>query len=71
MGIVVASFVRESITEASMLYVLAFNLLGPRPIAKPVKHLEEIGTAVGKQLACGEILSREGFQPDNSMTIQW
>ncbi|MEO0457922.1 MAG: neuraminidase-like domain-containing protein [Cyanobacteria bacterium P01_A01_bin.114] len=35
---------RESITEATMLYVLAFNLLGPRPKTKPVKQLEEIGT---------------------------
>ncbi|MEM6252863.1 MAG: LamG-like jellyroll fold domain-containing protein [Cyanobacteria bacterium P01_D01_bin.156] len=35
---------RESINEALNLYVLAFNLLGMRPKAKPKRELEEIGT---------------------------
>ncbi|MFA6372932.1 MAG: hypothetical protein WCW68_09930, partial [Methanothrix sp.] len=35
---------RESINEAVGLYVLAFNLLGPRPKVKTIKRFEEIGT---------------------------
>lgn len=35
---------RESINEATMLYILAFNLLGPRPKAKTVKRMDAIGT---------------------------
>ncbi|HEX9374181.1 MAG TPA: neuraminidase-like domain-containing protein, partial [Roseiflexaceae bacterium] len=35
---------RESINEATMLYVLAFNLLGPRPKGKTVRRFEQIGT---------------------------
>jgi len=35
---------RESITEALMLYVLAYDLLGPRPKSKTIKRFEEIGT---------------------------
>ncbi len=34
---------RESINEAAQLYILAFNLLGPRPQAKTVKDFSEIG----------------------------
>ena len=35
---------RESITEALMLYVLAYDLLGPRPKSKIIKRFEEMGT---------------------------
>ncbi|MBD2459655.1 hypothetical protein H6G89_01245 [Oscillatoria sp. FACHB-1407] len=35
---------RESINEATMLYVLAYNLLGQRPKVKAVKELREVGT---------------------------
>jgi len=35
---------RESINEAVGAYVLAFNLLGPRPKVKTIKRFEEIGT---------------------------
>ncbi|MCX6678894.1 MAG: neuraminidase-like domain-containing protein [Methanothrix sp.] len=35
---------RESINEAVGLYVLGFNLLGPRPKVKTIKRFEEIGT---------------------------
>ncbi|MBO9998655.1 MAG: hypothetical protein J7641_06540 [Cyanobacteria bacterium SID2] len=35
---------RESITEATQLYVLAFALLGPRPQSKPTRQLEDVGT---------------------------
>ncbi|WP_019502255.1 LamG-like jellyroll fold domain-containing protein [Pseudanabaena sp. PCC 6802] len=35
---------RESINEAIPLYVLAFNLLGPRPKAKPERKLDPMGT---------------------------
>ncbi|KST62058.1 LamG-like jellyroll fold domain-containing protein [Mastigocoleus testarum] len=35
---------RESITEATQLYVLAFALLGPTPQSKPARQLEEVGT---------------------------
>jgi WD40 repeat protein len=35
---------RESINEAVGLYVLAYNLLGPRPVGKEVKNLQETGT---------------------------
>ncbi|MCX6674441.1 MAG: neuraminidase-like domain-containing protein [Methanothrix sp.] len=35
---------RESINESVGLYVLAFNLLGPRPRVKTIKRFEEIGT---------------------------
>lgn len=35
---------RESINEAWMLYVLAYDLLGPRPKSKTIKRFEEIGT---------------------------
>ncbi|MGB3613330.1 MAG: hypothetical protein WBA10_05995 [Elainellaceae cyanobacterium] len=35
---------RESVTEAMMIYVLAFNLLGPRPVGKQIKELAEVGT---------------------------
>ena len=35
---------RESINEAVGLYVLAYNLLGPRPRVKTIKRFEEIGT---------------------------
>jgi hypothetical protein len=35
---------RESINEATQLYVLAFNLLGPRPEARTIKDFREIGT---------------------------
>lgn len=35
---------RESITEATLLYVLAFNLLGPRPKSKPLREHAKIGT---------------------------
>ena len=35
---------RESVTEAMLLYVLAFNLLGPRPVGKQMQELDEVGT---------------------------
>ncbi|MDD1759635.1 MAG: hypothetical protein LUQ44_03425 [Methanothrix sp.] len=35
---------RESINEATGLYALAYDLLGPRPKSKTIKRLEEIGT---------------------------
>ncbi|MGC9515412.1 hypothetical protein [Methanocrinis sp.] len=35
---------RESITEALMLYVLAYDLLGPQPKSKTIKRFEEMGT---------------------------
>jgi hypothetical protein len=35
---------RESINEAVGAYVLAFNLLGPRPKVKTIKRFEDIGT---------------------------
>ncbi|MDX2212460.1 MAG: LamG-like jellyroll fold domain-containing protein [Oculatellaceae cyanobacterium bins.114] len=35
---------RESINEATMLYVLGYNLLGQRPNVKTVKELREVGT---------------------------
>ncbi|MGD1858286.1 MAG: LamG-like jellyroll fold domain-containing protein [Leptolyngbyaceae cyanobacterium] len=35
---------RESINEAMVLYILAFNLLGNRPQGKPVRDFREIGT---------------------------
>ena len=38
---------RESINEALLLYVLAFNLLGPRPEARATRTFEEIGTYAG------------------------
>ena len=34
---------RESINEAAQLYILAFNLLGPRPQAKTIRELREVG----------------------------
>lgn len=34
---------RESINEATQLYILAFNLLGPRPKAKTVRDFREVG----------------------------
>ncbi len=35
---------RESINEAVGLYVLAYNLLGPRPKSKIIKRFKEMGT---------------------------
>lgn len=35
---------RETVNEAMLLYVLAFNLLGPRPQGRTVKDFREIGT---------------------------
>lgn len=38
---------RESINQALLLYVLAFNLLGPRPQARASRGFEEIGNYQG------------------------
>jgi hypothetical protein len=38
---------RESINQAFLLYVLAFNLLGPRPEARASRGFEEIGSYQG------------------------
>lgn len=38
---------RESINEAFLLYVLAFNLLGPRPEARATQQFQEIGNYEG------------------------
>lgn len=35
---------RESINEAMVLYILAFNLLGNRPQGRPIRDFREIGT---------------------------
>ncbi|NMF85685.1 neuraminidase-like domain-containing protein [Nodosilinea sp. P-1105] len=40
---------RESINQAFLLYVLAFNLLGPRPEARAARQFEEIGDYQGIQ----------------------
>nr|MDJ0567404.1 hypothetical protein [Pleurocapsa sp. MO_192.B19] len=38
---------RESINEAFLLYILAFNLLGPRPEARATQQFQEIGNYEG------------------------
>ena len=48
---------RESINEAAQLYVLAYNLLGPRPKSKAVKELRPIGTLE-------DVLARQADLPD-------
>lgn len=35
---------RESINEAAQLYVLSYNILGPRPLSKSVRDDREVGT---------------------------
>jgi hypothetical protein len=45
---------RESINQAFLLYVLAFNLLGPRPEARASRRFEEIGDYQGIREAFGE-----------------
>lgn len=48
---------RESINEAAQLYLLAYNLLGPRPKSKAIKELRAIGTLE-------DVLARQGGLPD-------
>jgi hypothetical protein len=45
---------RESINQAFLLYVLAFNLLGPRPEARASRGFEEIGDYQGIREAFDE-----------------
>ncbi|MGD8501890.1 MAG: hypothetical protein PVJ86_14655 [Phycisphaerales bacterium] len=44
---------REAINEAVMLYILAYDLLGPRPKAKTVKQFAEIGSYADLKQAHG------------------
>ncbi|MEM9483355.1 MAG: neuraminidase-like domain-containing protein [Cyanobacteria bacterium P01_F01_bin.116] len=46
---------RESVNEAAQLYVLAFNLLGPRPEARASRPFEDIGDYNGIETSLTDI----------------